>query len=58
MLPGSLREALDALAEDAVIQEALGPHVFEKFVDAKTAEWDDYTLSVSGWELDRYLKAI
>ncbi|NLX36086.1 MAG: type I glutamate--ammonia ligase [Chloroflexi bacterium] len=57
-LPGSLREALDALAEDTVIQEALGPHVYEKYVEAKTAEWEDYCLSVSGWELDRYLKAI
>lgn len=56
VLPGSLREALDALAEDAVIQQALGPHIYERFTDAKRQEWDDYRLSVSQWELDRYLR--
>lgn len=56
VLPGSLREALDALADDAVIQQALGPHIYERFTDAKRQEWDDYRLSVSQWELDRYLR--
>lgn len=54
-LPGSLEEALKELEKDAVVQEALGPHIYERFVDAKTQEWDDYRLAVSKWELDRYL---
>ena len=54
-LPGSLKEALDCLAEDKVVQDALGPHVYERFVNAKTQEWDDYRIQVSGWEVDRYL---
>jgi glutamine synthetase len=54
-LPGSLGEALECLAEDAVIQGALGDHVYEQFVEAKTQEWDDYRIEVSGWEIARYL---
>jgi glutamine synthetase len=56
-LPGTLREALDELRNDEVIAEALGEHVFERFVEAKTEEWDDYRMQVSAWELDRYLEA-
>ncbi|MEN6478009.1 MAG: type I glutamate--ammonia ligase [Anaerolineales bacterium] len=55
-LPGTLEEALEELDKDTVIKDALGPHVYESFVEAKTAEWDDYRLSVSGWELDRYFR--
>jgi len=55
MLPGSLKEALDCLAEDKVIQDALGPHVYERFVRAKTQEWNEYRIQVSSWEVERYL---
>jgi glutamine synthetase len=54
-LPGSLGEALEELKQDQVVQDALGPHVFHRFVLAKTQEWNEYRLSVSQWELDRYL---
>ena len=57
MLFRSLREALDELSRDAVIREALGDHVFERFVEAKTEEWDEYRNQVSAWEVDRYLEA-
>lgn len=56
-LPGTLREALDELKADTVIREALGEHVFERFVEAKTEEWDEYRTQVSAWEVDRYLEA-
>jgi glutamine synthetase len=56
-LPGTLREALDELHSDTVIREALGEHVYERFVEAKTEEWDEYRTQVSAWEVDRYLEA-
>jgi glutamine synthetase len=56
-LPGTLREALDELSRDEVIREALGEHIFERFVEAKTEEWDEYRMQVSAWEVDRYLEA-
>lgn len=55
-LPHSLGEALDALQEDSVVQQALGPHIYERFMDAKTQEWEDYRLDVSQWEKSRYLR--
>jgi glutamine synthetase len=54
-LPTSLGEALDEMAKDQVVQAALGPHVYERFLDAKRTEWNEYSLAVSQWELDRYL---
>jgi len=55
-LPGSLGEAVEALQQDDVIRQAIGDHTLEKFVEAKTAEWDEYRAQVSPWEIDRYLR--
>jgi glutamine synthetase len=56
-LPGTLGQAIDELKADAVVCEALGDHVLEHYVEAKTAEWDEYRTQVTQWELDRYLEA-
>ena len=55
ILPADLGMAIDALAEDEVMQEALGPHVYERYIEAKRLEWSDYRAFVTKWELDRYL---
>jgi glutamine synthetase len=55
-LPGTLGEALDELAKDDVIREALGDHVFDHFVAAKREEWDEYRTQVSDWEVEKYLE--
>jgi glutamine synthetase len=57
-LPGTLGDALEALAEDRAIVDALGAHVYEVFHRAKTAEWDEYRIQVSAWERERYLETI
>ena len=54
-LPASLEEALDTLAADEVVREALGAHVSERFISAKRLEWDDYRREVTDWELTHYL---
>jgi glutamine synthetase len=54
-LPGSLAEALDELEKDEVIKEALGSHIYERFMEAKRQEWDEYRIQVTPWELERYL---
>lgn len=56
MLPGSLGEALEELKRDEVVQEALGEHLYTRFLEARTMEWDEYRKYVSQWELDRYLE--
>jgi glutamine synthetase len=55
MLPSSLGEALVALQQDEVVAHAIGPHVLERFVEAKQQEWDEYRTYVSQWEMNRYL---
>jgi glutamine synthetase len=55
-LPGSLREALDELERDELVRDTLGPHVFERFMEAKRQEWEDYRLRVTPWEVERYLE--
>ena len=54
-LPGSLGEALQEMKCDPLVRETLGDHVFERYIEAKTSEWQDYNLDVSTWELERYL---
>ncbi|MCU0491479.1 MAG: glutamine synthetase family protein [Chloroflexaceae bacterium] len=54
-LPRSLGEALEHLRRDEVIQAALGPHVYERFIGAKQQEWETYRSHVSQWEVERYL---
>ncbi len=54
-LPAFLGEALDELERDHVIRQALGDHVYDRFLEAKRAEWNEYRLQISQWELDRYL---
>ncbi len=55
-LPSNLGEAIDALEEDEVVLDALGEHIAEKFIEAKTHEFSEYIVEVSQWELDQYLE--
>ena len=55
-LPGSLGEALDALALDDVIADALGSAVVGLFQATKSIEWATYRRQVTPWELEAYLK--
>jgi len=54
-LPGTLREALRELRNDKLVQEALGPHIYSRYMHAKRLEWDDYRARVHQWEIDQYL---
>lgn len=54
-LPDTLQAALQQLKQDDVIKAALGEHVLEHFIEAKTQEWDDYRIRVHNWELEKYL---
>ena len=54
-LPLTLREALDALEKDEVLEAALGRHIYKHFLKAKRREWQDYRVAVHAWEIERYL---
>jgi len=55
VLPTSLAEALNALKRDDVLQETLGQHLFERYIDVKTKEWDEFKKQVTTWEIETYL---
>jgi glutamine synthetase len=54
-LPRDLHEALDYLEKDRVVRDALGEHIYERYVDAKRGEWEEYIERVSPWEVERYM---
>lgn len=54
-IPGTLIEAVYELEKDTFIQEVLGRHVSEKYIEAKKAEWANYRAQVTDWEINQYL---
>ncbi|MEI6288766.1 MAG: type I glutamate--ammonia ligase [bacterium] len=55
-LPGSLWQALQELKKDPLMVEALGEHIYKKYLEAKNSEWDEYRLQVTPWEIEKYLE--
>jgi glutamine synthetase len=56
-LPRDLLAALDGLAKDAALREAVGPAFCAQFLALKHDEWAAWSQQVSGWELQRYADA-
>ena len=54
-LPNNLYEAVNLMKESTLVKEALGDHIFNKYVEAKAAEWNDYRIHVHDWEINNYL---
>ena len=54
-MPASLKEALELLRANPIAKETLGGHIFEKYLENKEAEWDNFRVSVTDWELEKYL---
>ncbi len=54
-LPGSLSEAIQLTEKSELVKETLGDHIFQKFIENKKIEWDQYRTHVSQFELEKYL---
>ena len=54
-LPETLGEAIELTAESELVLRTLGEHMFNRYVEIKRQEWEDYRVQVTQWELDRYL---
>jgi len=54
-LPGSLEKALFEYQKDPLVKQVLGDHIYERYLTAKTEEWESYRLSVTDWEINKYL---
>jgi len=54
-LPETLGEAIELTAESELVLRTLGEHIFNRYVEIKRQEWEEYRVQVTQWELDRYL---
>jgi len=52
-LPEDRASALDAREDDPVVQDALGDHVTQTFLQAKREAVNDYRANVTEWEQDQ-----
>jgi glutamine synthetase len=57
-LPETLGEAIDELAGSELARRALGPHIFDRYVELKRKEWNDYRVQLTPWELEKYLPVL
>ena len=57
-LPETLGEAIELTAESELVLRTLGEHMFNRYVEIKRQEWEDYRVQVTQWELDRYLSVL
>ena len=57
-LPETLGEAIELTAESELVLRTLGEHTFNRFVEIKRQEWEDYRVQVTPWELRRYLPVL
>jgi glutamine synthetase len=57
-LPETLGEAIDELAQSDLMRRALGPHIFDRYVELKRKEWDEYRVQLSEWEMKKYLAVL
>ncbi len=57
-LPETLGEAITELSGSDLIRKALGPHIFDRYVELKRKEWDEYRVQLSQWEMDKYLAVL
>jgi len=54
-LPRDLYEAVWELKNSELMRKVLGEHIFDRYIEAKLLEWDDYRTKVHKWEIEQYL---
>ena len=57
-LPETLGEAIDELSRSELMRRALGPHIFDRYVELKRKEWDEYRVQLTDWEMKKYLAVL
>ncbi|SFR09711.1 type I glutamate--ammonia ligase [Desulfoscipio geothermicus] len=56
LFPRDLQEAIVEMKKDPLIRETLGDHIYERYLDVKQKEWNEYAETVHNWEINRYLR--
>ena len=57
-LPEDLYEAIQITEKSDLVRQALGDHVFNKFIENKRMEWERYRAQVTDYELEQYLSIL
>jgi glutamine synthetase len=57
-LPGNLYASIEEVKKSTLVREALGDHIYYKFIANKEIEWDQYRTHVSRYELEKYLPVL
>jgi glutamine synthetase len=57
-LPETLGEAIDVFSQSELAKRALGPHIFDRYVELKRKEWDEYRVQLTDWEMKKYLAVL
>ncbi len=57
-LPNSLENAIREFEKSELVRKTLGDHVWEKLIENKKLEWDQYRMHVSQHEVDKYLSML
>jgi glutamine synthetase len=57
-LPRNLYEAVEEFKKDEWIQNILGKHISEEYVEMKMKEWKQYEEQITDWEISQYLYKI
>ena len=57
-LPETLGEAIELTAESELVLRTLGEHMFNRYIEIKRQEWEEYRVQVTQWELDRYMAVL
>lgn len=57
-LPDSLGEAIKFAEGSELLKKALGDHIYNRFIEIKKKEWNDYRVQLTQWEMDRYLSIL
>ena len=54
-LPGNLLEAILETERSAFVKDALGEHIFSRFLFNKKKEWEEYRIQITQYEIKKYL---
>jgi glutamine synthetase len=57
-LPETLGEAIEIAAESELVLRVLGEHAFNRFIEIKRSEWDDYRVQVTPFEIEQFLPVL
>jgi glutamine synthetase len=57
-LPETLGEAIEIAADSELVLRILGEHTFNRFIEIKREEWEEYRVQVTPWELERFLPVL